>query len=474
MKRILAACIALAWLSACAVNPVTGQRQLALVTEAQEIQIGRHVAGGAEAQLGLVDDEELQGYVERLGLQLAAASERPDLPWSFRVVDDPTPNAFAAPGGFIFITRGMLALMRNEAELINVLGHEIGHVTARHSVAMMSRAQLAQIGLGLGAVLSPEMAARFGDLAAGGLQLLFLSHGRDAERQADDLGFRYALEQGYDVREMVNVFASLQVAAELAGQTPVPSWMATHPYPEERIARINQRIAQLPPSDATLRVGEDEYLERITNLAYGQNPRNGYFEDNRYNHPDLAFRLDVPQGWRTQNTARAVLAGSPEEDAVIQLTLAEGTHEEASATFFQQQGLSARRVRATEINGLSAVIGEFEAQQQDLRLGGLAAFITLEDRTFQLLAYTPLERRPAYERTFDTAIRSFARLTDQAALERQPRRLSIVRVPRQMTVEQMNREYPSMIPMAELVLINQVADAQAALPLGFAFKRVSE
>jgi predicted Zn-dependent protease len=412
--------------------------------------------------------------VERLGLQLAAASERPDLPWSFRVVDDPTPNAFAAPGGFIFITRGLLALIRNEAELVSVLGHEIGHVTARHSVAMMSRAQLAQIGLGLGAVLSPEMAARFGDLAAGGLQLLFLSHSREAERQADDLGFRYALEQGYDVREMVNVFASLQAAAALVGQTPVPSWMATHPYPGERIARINQRIAQLPTSEVALRIGEDEYLERITNLAYGPNPRNGYFEDNRYNHPDLAFRLDMPRGWRTQNTARAVIAGSPEQDAIIQLTLTEGTREEASATFFQQQGLSAGRIRTTEINGLAAVIGEFEAQRQDLRLGGLAAFITLQDRTYQFLAYTPLEQRLAYERTFDTAIRSFARLTDQAALERQPRRLSIVHVPRRMTVEQMNRDYPSLIPMAELVLINQVADAQALLPQGFAFKRVSE
>lgn len=190
-------------LTSCAVNPVTGERQLALVSESQEIQIGRNVAAGAEQQFGLVEDEALQAYVHRLGTQLAQASERPDLPWTFRVADDPTPNAFAAPGGFIFITRGLLALLRNEAELISVLGHEIGHVTARHSVAMMSRAQLAQIGLGIGSIISPTV-AQFGDLAAGGLQLLFLRYGRDAERQADELGYRYALEQGYDVREMTS------------------------------------------------------------------------------------------------------------------------------------------------------------------------------------------------------------------------------------------------------------------------------
>jgi predicted Zn-dependent protease len=152
--------------ASCAVNPVTGDRELALVSESQEIQIGREVAAAAEQQFGLVDDTALQAYVQRLGTLLAEASERPDLPWTFKVADDPTPNAFAAPGGFIFITRGMLALLRNEAELVSILGHEIGHVTARHSVAMMSRAQLAQLGLGIGSIVSPTV-AQFGDLAAG-------------------------------------------------------------------------------------------------------------------------------------------------------------------------------------------------------------------------------------------------------------------------------------------------------------------
>lgn len=339
MKPLLVLLTALFVLTACAINPVTGQRQLALVSESQEVQIGRDVAGQAEMQLGLVDDAALQSYVQRLGIQPAAASERPSLPWSFKVVDDPTPNAFAAPGGFIFITRGLLGLMRNEAELVSVLGHEIGHVTARHSVTMMSRAQLAQVGLAVGSIISPT-AAQFGDMFAGGLQLLFLSYGRDAERQADDLGYRYALQQGYDVREMVNVFAALKQSSELAGQSPLPNWLASHPGPDERISRIDGYLATLQAPSTPRRIGADDFLARIDGLVYGVNPRNGYFDGSRFNHPDLAFRIDMPQGWQTQNLAQAVAAGSPSQDAVIELVLAAGSPTEASTAFFAQQGIA--------------------------------------------------------------------------------------------------------------------------------------
>jgi predicted Zn-dependent protease len=459
-------------LASCATNPVTGERELALVSESQEIQIGREVAAAAEQQFGLVEDEALQAYVQRLGAQLAQASERPHLPWTFRVVDDPTPNAFAAPGGFIFITRGLLALLRNEAELVSVLGHEIGHVTARHSVAMMSRAQLAQIGLGIGSIISPTV-AQFGDLAAGGLQLLFLSYSRDAERQADDLGYRYTLEQGYDVREMTNVFAALQQSAELAGQSQVPSWVSTHPYPEDRIARIDRKLATLTPAADPRRIGEDEYLVRIDGLAYGDDPRKGYFEANRFLHPELAFRIDFPQGWRTQNFAQAVVAGSPKEDALIQLMLVPGTLKEAADRFFSQQGLTAGRVGSQNVNGLDAIVGAFEAQTEQARLGGIATFVSLDGRTYRILAYSAAPQLASYEKTFRAAGTSFARLTDAKALARQPQRLAIVRVPRAMTVAEFNKAHPSAIPIEELALINQLSGAQAVMPANFQAKRVT-
>ena len=188
---------------------MTGDRQLALISEAQEREIGRSAAEEVRASIGLVDDAELQTYVQRVGITLAKTSHRPELPWTFGVVDDPTPNAFALPGGYIFLTRGMMNLMNSEAELAAVLGHEIGHVTARHSVTAISRQQLAQLGLGLGGVLFPATQP-FSQAIGAGLDLLFLKHGRDAERQADELGFNYALDHDYAVQEMVDVFTALQ------------------------------------------------------------------------------------------------------------------------------------------------------------------------------------------------------------------------------------------------------------------------
>jgi predicted Zn-dependent protease len=468
MTRFLAVAVLL---SACAVNPVSGNRELALVTQNQEIDIGRRTAASAEAQLGLVDDAQLQSYVQQLGAQLAAGSERPDLPWRFRVVDDPTPNAFAAPGGFIFITRGLLVLMRNEAELVSVLGHEIGHVTARHSVSMMSRAQLAQIGLGVGSILSPQI-AQFGELAAGGLQLLFLSYGRDAERQADDLGYGYALGQQYDVRQMVNVFAALQQSAQLAGNTPVPNWQASHPNPAERIKRIEQRLVRLPASATALRIGEEDYLRRIDGLTYGVNPRNGYFEDNRFLHPAMAFRFDLPSAWRTRNLAQAVVAGSPANDALIRLAVVAGTLETAAAAFFAQEGVTSGRRSTNKINGLAAITGPFQVRTEQGQLGGVAGFISHNDQTYQILAYTQADKLTGYEREFRRTIESFARLTNRAALARQPDRLAVVRLPRAMTLAEFQRDHPSSIPMAELALINHLPSPAAQMPRNFAAKRV--
>jgi predicted Zn-dependent protease len=457
----------------CAVNPVTGQRQLALVSEGQEIEMGRQVAAEAVAAMGLVDDPGLQAYVNRLGLMMAQTSERPHLPWSFQVVDDPTPNAFAAPGGFIFVTRGLLAMMRNEAELMGVLGHEIGHVTARHSVTLISRAQLAQIGLGIGSIISPTV-ARFGDLFGGGLQLLFLHYGRDAERQADDLGFRYMLEHNYDAREMVNVFVALQRSGELAGQSPIPSWLASHPFPEERIQRIQAQLAELGQDEALARtrIGTDDYLAQLEGLVFGENPRNGFFRANQFLHPDMRFRMDFPQQWRTQNSAQAVLAVSQQQDAIMQMTLAQGSEVEAANRFFGQQGIAASQVSRQSINGLPAATGFFQAQTQDGQIRGFAAFIRHDNRTFQILGYAPAQIFGRYDATIRSSVGTFAVLTDQTALAVQPDRIRLVRAPQAMTLAQFNQQFPSRIPMEHLAIINQLAGPDSRVPANYQMKRV--
>jgi predicted Zn-dependent protease len=469
--------IALAGITAttgCAVNPVTGQRQFVLISEAQEIEMGRQVAAEAAAAMGLVDDPALQSYISELGLRMARTSERPDLPWSFQVVDDPTPNAFAAPGGFIFLTRGLLAMMRNEAELMGVLGHEIGHVTARHSVQMLSQAQLGQLVLGVGSILSPTV-ARFGDILGGGMQLLFLSYGRDAERQADDLGFRYMLEHNYDARQMPNVFAALQRSGELAGHSPVPSWLASHPNPEERIQRIEAQLAALGQDDALARtrVGTEDYLARINGLVFGPNPRNGFFRAQQYFHPELRFRVDFPTQWRTQNTAQAVLAQAPQQDAMMQLTLTQGTEAEAANRFFGQQGIAGAQVGRQTINGLPAVTGFFEAATQGGTVRGFAAFIRHDNRTYHVMGFAPAQVFSRYDAAIRTSVGTFAVLTDPAALAVQPDRISIVRVPQGMTLAQFNQQFPSRIPIEQLAIINQLAGPTSTVPANFQMKRVT-
>jgi predicted Zn-dependent protease len=458
--------------SGCARNPVTGALQLALIGEGQEIQIGQQHAREVERSIGLVVDPALQQYVSALGLQMAARSERPGIPWSFAVVDDPTPNAFALPGGPIFLTRGMMNLMSSEAQLATVLGHEIGHVTARHHVVAMSRAQLAQIGLGVGGLVFPDL-QQLGGLAGMGLELVFLRHGRDAERQADDLGFRYALELGYDVREMAEVFAALQRMGEAQQQSAIPSWLLTHPAPAERIQAVEQRLAALQPAAAALRIGRQPYLDRLDGQVYGVNPRNGFFREALFLHPDLRFQLTFPATWQHQNLAQAVMAVSPQQNAAMQLTLSGDASPEAAAQrFLAQAGVQPGQSRRETVNGLPAVVAAFRAQTQQQTLQGLAAFIAHEGRIYQIVAYSALAAYANYERTFQQSIRSFAPLTDPAVLNVQPNRISIVRAPATMSIAEFNQRFPSVIPIAELAIINQVDSPQSIVPGGTLLKRV--
>jgi len=458
--------------AACARNPVTGERELALVSESQEISLGQQSAQEVAQTMGLVNDEALNQYVQRVGAALAGESERPGLPWTFRVVDDPTPNAFALPGGYIFVTRGLMSLMNSEAELATVLGHEIGHVTARHSVQQISRAQLAQLGLGLGAVLSPTI-AKYGQLAGTGLQLLFLKYGRDAERQADDLGFKYALQENYDVREMVDVFAALQRASEAAGQTPIPTWMATHPYPQERIERTERRLASLDRSLDNAVANRPEFLQRVKGLVYGENPRNGYFRGSSFIHPELRFRFDLPSGWRAQNTSGAVVGVSPQQDAIVQLTLAQqGDPVTAARSFLSQEGVQAGRTFQEPINGVPAAGSYFQAQTQQGVVQGIVAYFAHGGQTFQLLSYAPEGKLEQYDAAFRRTVGSFSPVTDPQLLNVQPHRVDVVRIDRAMTLAQFNAQYPSAVPIADVALLNQLPSADAQLAAGSLVKRV--
>ena len=432
--------------------------------------MGQEAAKEVTASIQPVADDALQRYVSGLGTQLARSSERPNLPWSFTVIDDPQVNAFALPGGPIFITRGILTHMNSEAQLVSVLGHEIGHVTAKHSVHQLSQAQLAQIGIIAAVIVKPSL-AQFGDLASQGMGLLFLKFGRDDETQADDLGFRYMSNAGYSPTEMAEMFRTLQRLGGGGGEGRVPEWLSTHPDPGNRVQKTLERVAatSLPTG---LKVERDAFLQRTDGMIFGENPREGFFRQQQFLHPDLKFAFDFPTGWQTQNQPTAVAGISPQQDALVVLAGA-GTAAPSQAMneFMGQQGITNQGASSGSINGLPAATGTFTANTQDGVLAGNIAFVSLDNRTYRLLAYTPQQRFSAYRSAFAQSLQSFRRLTDQAALHVQPVRIRLVRLPRAMTITEFHQAYPSTIPVAQVALINGV-EASTTIPAGTLVKRV--
>jgi predicted Zn-dependent protease len=427
-SRLTVVAAAVAAVIACATNPATGKKQLLLVSEAQEIAMGKEADQEAVAAYGLYADPKIQAYVNELGQRLAAKSERPSLPWSFKVVDDAAVNAFALPGGYIYVTRGILAHLRSEAELAAVIGHEIGQ------------------------------------------GLLFLKFGRDDENQADELGLRYMTRAGYDPREMLEVFGVLDGVTRAEGGGRMPDWLSTHPSPGNRLTRIEGQIAATGASGSV--VNRTEYLRRLDGMVFGENPREGFFRENAFYHPDLRFQLSFPRGFRTQNQKQAVVGVSEAQDALLALTLAAGASpEEAARQFFAQPGVQAGRSGRDTIGGLPAYTAFFEAATEEGTLQGEVAFVSHDGRIYQIMNYAPTARFSAYQKAFDASIRSFSRLTDARYLNVQPKRLELVNLERQMALPDFVRAYPSTVEIGTIGLINGVTVNQM-LPGGELAKRV--
>jgi predicted Zn-dependent protease len=399
-------------------------------------------------------------------------SERPTLPWAFRVVDDPVVNAFALPGGFIYITRGILAHFNSEAQLVAVLGHEVGHVTARHSASQISQQQLAQVGRGVGSILSPDI-EQFSGLASAALGVLFLKHSRADESQADDLGLRYMRRSDFAVAEMPGVFSMLERVSGQSGGRRTPEWLATHPAPANRREHITQAIAALPARERGSMVNRDAFLDRIDGIVFGPDPREGYFKDDEFLHPELRFRLTFPNGWNTQNQKQAVVAVTPGGDGMLELTLTpDKTADAAARAFLYQQGLDAGSPFRGPINGLTAVTAEFRKQSRGGWLRGYVAFVELDGQVYRLLAVGAEARWHGYQGTAVRAIDTFRRLTDRAVLDVRPWRIKVVTVPRATSLAQLLRDRGAPVKLETLAVLNQL-DAGATLAAGDRVKWVA-
>ncbi|MBE0667682.1 MAG: M48 family metalloprotease, partial [Bacteroidales bacterium] len=254
----------------CAVNPVTGKRQIMLMSESQEIALGRSYDPQVMATFGEYPDARLQSFVQSKGNELGKISHRPNLEYHVKVVDSPVVNAFAVPGGYSYLTRGILAQLNNEAELIGVLGHEMGHVTARHSVSQQSKQQLGQLLL-IGGMIASERFATYAQTALQGMELLFLRFSRDDERMADRLGVGYMSKLGYDGHKMADFFQVLNKMNMSESQGGVPTFLSTHPDPGDRYNSVNKSSSEWQDSLrlTSWKVNADDYLQLIDGIVYG-------------------------------------------------------------------------------------------------------------------------------------------------------------------------------------------------------------
>jgi predicted Zn-dependent protease len=463
--------MALAVTAACTYNAATGRRQLSLIGEQQEIAMGLQYNKGVTAEFGLYQDEAWQTYIQEIGTKLAATSERPQLPWKFQVVDDDTVNAFAVPGGFIYITRGILAHFNSEAQLATVMGHEIGHVTARHSVEKISRAQLAQLGVGVAMVASEDF-RQYSQLAQLGLGVLFLKFSRDDERQADGLGMRYLLRADYDPNEAPKVFEMLERHGQVQGQARLPEWQATHPSPERRIANLEEKIAGLTPEQQEGLVKRNEYLRRLEGMVFGKDPRQGFSAGSTFYHPDMAFRMDFPKGWKIVNQRQLVAGISPDEKAFVVLTLArETTPREAEQAFFSQEGIQRGPQWRQGFRHFEIAPQRDSAGHTSVPVRGTVGFRSHQGMVFRLICYTPADQWQNHDQAMHRSLGSFKRLTNRKYLDVHAKQLRIVRLPRDMSLETFNRKNPSTIKLENLAVLNGV-DAHETLPKGTLVKRV--
>jgi predicted Zn-dependent protease len=446
-KRVAATVLlaALIGIAACATNPVTGKKEIMLIPESAEIEMGKSTDAAIRQEYGLYPDPELTAYVDRVARRMVPYTHRNKLEYHFAVLDTPIENAFAAPGGYIYVTRGLLAMTNSEAELATVLGHELGHVNARHSARQMSRQLLVLGGIIVGSVLSEDI-QKIAPFLVVGMQVLFLKHSRSDEYQADSLGVLYSRRAGYSPAQMILFFQSIQKLEEDAGGgVRLPNFLSTHPLTAKRIEEAKKMLV---PMDAEMDILRDDFLRRVDGLVVGENPRQGFVDGNAFYCPDLKFMFSIPAGWTLQNTPRQVVIAPKDEKAAVILTAEPSTKDlptylKEKLQQFSDSQVSEIRSGGRQINGLNAIRGSYyvspkpaEGQTVDeTKTNAVDIHCIQKDGTiFTFIGLTAKGDFPNYEPAIDGAVRSFQRLTDPARLNVQPLRLKVQKAGRPTTL----------------------------------------
>ena len=445
MKTIKLNSIAVALLllfNSCSTNPVTGKRDVMFISEDQELAMGKESDPQIVSQFGLYENAAMQRFIQEKGQKMAAVSHRSDIPYEFKILDSPVINAFAVPGGYVYFTRGIMAHFNNEAQFAGVLGHEIGHIAARHSAKQQSKAVLAQLGMVVGMAVSPEF-GQFAQAAQQGIGLLFLKFGRDDERQSDELGVEYSTKIGYDAQQMAGFFQTLARKQE-EGTAAVPDFLSTHPSPEDRYQTVTQLAEQWQKktNKANVAVNRDSYLRLIDGIIYGEDPKQGYVENQVFYHPVMKFQFPIPAGWNFQNTPQMVQMAPQDGKAMMMLTLAPGASlEEAAQQVLQAYQLQAKESRQVKVNGLPALALIAEQQQEQAVLRALAYLIQYGGNIFALIGVSNANDFNNYQPAFSNTMESFRQLTDAGKINRKPEKVRVKPVTKSTTLAQALRSF---------------------------------
>ena len=433
---------AVAIVVSCAVNPVTGKKQIMLMSEAQEVALGVSYDPQVLATFGEYADPDLQAFVQAKGTEMGKISHRPALEYHVKVVDSPVVNAFAVPGGYIYLTRGIMAQFNNEAEMMGVLAHEMGHIAARHSVSQQSKQQLGTLLL-IGGMIASEQFAQYAQYAMQGMQLLFLKFSRDDERQADQLGVEYSSKMNYDAQKMADFFRVLEKMSLAESQGGVPTWMSTHPDPGDRQVAVRAQALQWQDSlkYPSWKVNTDSYLKMIDGIIYGEDPRQGYTEGNTFYHPELKFKFSFPTAWKLENTPTQVNMAPADGKALIAFLLSrQKTLITARDSAMAAVGLQLQRSEERTVNGMPALVTLSQLVSEDQSTGTkstnvfLSYFIQYGSIIYTFHGISTEADFPTYSGAMDSSMKTFAKLTDASKINVKPKKVFVRTVQRTGTL----------------------------------------
>lgn len=443
LSFILIAFISL-FIESCAINPVTGKKQLNFMSESQEMAIGKESDPEVIAQFGLYPNDAMQAFIKEKGTLMVKKSHRPDLPFVFRVLDSPVINAFAMPGGYVYFTRGIMAHFNNEAQFAGVLGHEIGHITARHSAQQYTKQMISQIAL-MGGMMFSEKFRNMSEQAMQGMQLLFLKFSRDDETESDMLGVKYSSAIGYDANEMADFFKTLERSSQKDGER-IPEFYSTHPDPGNRYNSVKKLAGEYQQANnlTNLLINRNQYLQMIDGIVYGENPLQGYLDKTNYvfYHPEMKLEYPIPKDWQYQNSPQAVQAAPKDGNAAIILTMSQQkTFQEASAEILKAYNLKlSSSATQSKINGLDAYTflaeevpastsnTQTQTQATDDVLMVLTTLYDYNNNIYILHGMTSKKEYNAFKSYFNYSMNGFKPLTDPKRINVLPERIKIVTV----------------------------------------------